>query len=286
MKRLLLTLPLLCPTALSSQELHTFSNGEVADAEKINENFVDVDQRLRAIEDALKSVPFGGCFLTAVPDGTVSCTDLLVRHTGQTDVETEGFSLELTNGGQISYGTEATPSGTYDYVAFEDFSEVSRSYATMYALSEFDFKGSDWIVKARLRIVSAAQPSSMSFGASRLWIQDGTNDWGFRFMEDQLILMTGAACLDGNESPLISPFDTTTDYIDYVLTFSRNDLSTESDDSMDLYANNSLIFENVRRQDLGATQCADSPTGFTVGSRNSATTSETRVNYLGFFASQ
>ncbi len=62
MKRLLLTLPLLFPTALSSQELHTFSNGEVADAEKINENFVDVDQRLRAIEDALQSVPFWGMF--------------------------------------------------------------------------------------------------------------------------------------------------------------------------------------------------------------------------------
>jgi hypothetical protein len=36
---LLLPILLLFPMALSAQELHTFSNGEVADAEKINENF-------------------------------------------------------------------------------------------------------------------------------------------------------------------------------------------------------------------------------------------------------
>ena len=39
MTRLLLPILLLFPMALSAQELHTFSNGEVADAEKINENF-------------------------------------------------------------------------------------------------------------------------------------------------------------------------------------------------------------------------------------------------------
>ena len=284
MRCFILPLLLIIPTFAFTQELHTFSNGEVADAEKINENFADVDRRLGAIEHALKSVPFGGCFLLAAPNGSVSCTDLLARHTGKTDVEAEGFSLELTNGGEISYGTETTSTGTYDYVAFEDFSEVSRSYATMYALSDYNFKGSDWTVKARLRIVSAAQPSSWNMGASRLWVQDGTNDWGFRFMEDQLILMTGASCLNGNEAPLVSSFDTTMDYAEYVLEFSRNDLSTELDDSMNLYANGDLVFENVRREDLGSTQCVDSPTGFTVGSRNSATTSETRVNYLGFFA--
>ena len=39
MLRLALTLLLLFSTSVPAQELHTFSNGEVADAEKINENF-------------------------------------------------------------------------------------------------------------------------------------------------------------------------------------------------------------------------------------------------------
>lgn len=39
MKRLLVLLLLFFPGLVSAQELHTFSNGEVADAEKINENF-------------------------------------------------------------------------------------------------------------------------------------------------------------------------------------------------------------------------------------------------------
>ena len=39
MKHLALSLILIFPAAIAAQELHTFSNGEVADAEKINENF-------------------------------------------------------------------------------------------------------------------------------------------------------------------------------------------------------------------------------------------------------
>lgn len=39
MKQLILFLVMTLPTAIAAQELHTFSNGEVADAEKINENF-------------------------------------------------------------------------------------------------------------------------------------------------------------------------------------------------------------------------------------------------------
>ena len=67
MKRLLLSLILFFPTALAAQELHTFSNGEVADAEKINENF-----------EALKSEisDSGGC--SAEQDGSsvvITCAD-------------------------------------------------------------------------------------------------------------------------------------------------------------------------------------------------------------------
>ena len=67
MKRLLLSLILFFPAALAAQELHTFSNGEVADAEKINENFQYV------LENATGS---GGC--SAEQDGSsvvITCAD-------------------------------------------------------------------------------------------------------------------------------------------------------------------------------------------------------------------
>jgi len=46
MRYLLLTLLLTFPALASAQELHTFSNGEVADAVKINENFQNLADRL------------------------------------------------------------------------------------------------------------------------------------------------------------------------------------------------------------------------------------------------
>ena len=67
MVRLLLSALLLFPVALSAQELHTFSNGEVADAEKINENFQYV------LENATGG---GGC--SAQQEGSsvvISCAD-------------------------------------------------------------------------------------------------------------------------------------------------------------------------------------------------------------------
>ena len=44
--RYLLTALLLLPALVSTKELHTFKNGEVADADKINENFQSLDNRL------------------------------------------------------------------------------------------------------------------------------------------------------------------------------------------------------------------------------------------------
>ena len=51
MKRLLLSLILFFPPALAAQELHTFSNGEVADAEKINENLNLLLKKIDALEE-------------------------------------------------------------------------------------------------------------------------------------------------------------------------------------------------------------------------------------------
>ena len=67
MKHLLFSLLLAFPVLASAQDLHTFSNGEVADAEKINENFQYV------LENATGS---GGC--SAEQDGSsvvITCAD-------------------------------------------------------------------------------------------------------------------------------------------------------------------------------------------------------------------
>ena len=50
MKHLLIFILLVYPVLTSAQELHSFSNGEVADAEKINENFQTLDERLTNVE--------------------------------------------------------------------------------------------------------------------------------------------------------------------------------------------------------------------------------------------
>ena len=44
-----LTALFLLPTLALTQELHTFKNGEVADAEKINENFKVLENRIDAV---------------------------------------------------------------------------------------------------------------------------------------------------------------------------------------------------------------------------------------------
>ena len=51
MRSLQLLLMLIFPALGSAQDLHTFSNGEVADADKVNSNFQALDQRLEAVEE-------------------------------------------------------------------------------------------------------------------------------------------------------------------------------------------------------------------------------------------
>ena len=55
LRYLLLSLLLISSSIVFAQELHTFSNGEVADAEKINENFEQLNLRLESFESQLIS---------------------------------------------------------------------------------------------------------------------------------------------------------------------------------------------------------------------------------------
>ena len=56
MKQFILFLVMTFSTAIVAQELHTFSNGEVADADAVNGNFQNLDERLTSIE-ALTTQP-------------------------------------------------------------------------------------------------------------------------------------------------------------------------------------------------------------------------------------
>lgn len=59
MFRLVHPLLLLLSTSAPAQELHTFSNGELADADKVNSNFQNLDQRLEAVEKSSAPLFFG-----------------------------------------------------------------------------------------------------------------------------------------------------------------------------------------------------------------------------------
>ena len=52
MKNLFAALLTLISSAGFTQELNTFSNGDVADANLINDNFMTIDQRLKSIEQS------------------------------------------------------------------------------------------------------------------------------------------------------------------------------------------------------------------------------------------
>lgn len=59
MKRLLVLILLAFPVLTSAQDLHTFSNGEVADADEVNTNFQTLEQRIEAVEQKQESPFFG-----------------------------------------------------------------------------------------------------------------------------------------------------------------------------------------------------------------------------------
>jgi hypothetical protein len=115
MKRLLLSLILFFPALASAQELHTFSNGEVADAEKINENFQYV------LENATGS---GGC--SAEQDGSsvvITCAD------GTSGVlASEGTVVVYPEGGIVGESpVQSWPTGT---IVFEDNNGVLLAEAS------------------------------------------------------------------------------------------------------------------------------------------------------------
>ena len=71
--RFLLTALLLLPALSAAQQLHTFKNGEVADADKVNENFELLRDELSAVEATIPRNPWSENL--AYHAVTVDCTD-------------------------------------------------------------------------------------------------------------------------------------------------------------------------------------------------------------------
>jgi hypothetical protein len=115
MKRLFILLLTFFPSLVSAQELHTFSNGEVADAEKINENF-----------EALKSEISGSGGCSAEQDGSsvvITCAD------GTSGVlASEGTVVVYPEGGIVGETpVQSWPTGT---IVFEDNNGVLLAEAS------------------------------------------------------------------------------------------------------------------------------------------------------------
>lgn len=77
MKRLLVLILLAFPALTSAQELHTFSNGEVADAEKINENLNLLLKKIDALEEQVAVAEPEPEPESQLPFPTGSCSGLI-----------------------------------------------------------------------------------------------------------------------------------------------------------------------------------------------------------------
>ena len=84
----LAVLLILFPALVSAQQLDTFANGEVADANAVNANFKNIDDRLKAIEDGETNEP-GYLEQQVLPNGDVF-TKLYLYETASFS----GFSID------------------------------------------------------------------------------------------------------------------------------------------------------------------------------------------------
>ena len=161
MKRLLVLLLLFLPNLVSAQELHTFSNGEVADAEKINENFESLKNRIDEKPDSTCSVTTSsGVTSINCPDGTSAS---IHNQTNQPCVESDFTGVWLydevnsLDGYQVNaydYIVEAGGSFTrWDYIwtpadGFVDVAQYSGNWS---------FDGSDCSAQISAPVTSSEQ---------------------------------------------------------------------------------------------------------------------------------
>jgi hypothetical protein len=115
MKKLFASLLMISSSLVCAQELHTFSNGELADAEKINENF---EQLKRTIDD-IDLQPI------SLPRDEVCKQEDLEGQWYQTKGITGGFEISVSNfyssGDYIIEGLQVTAAGQEEFVVYGNY---------------------------------------------------------------------------------------------------------------------------------------------------------------------
>lgn len=104
--RLLLPAIFFLPTLALAQELHMFKNGEVADAEKVNENFSRLSNLITGEGDSSRFLE-----QTTLPDGNIF-TKLYMYESGHYS----GWGVRTPEGGFRTWGVESLTNvlGTFD----------------------------------------------------------------------------------------------------------------------------------------------------------------------------
>ena len=91
--RFILTALFLLPAIAKAQQLHTFKNGEVADAEKVNENFQSLSNSVRTVVH-----PEGNLVLTGSDDSSGISFDFNERWTSKNlEVNGEDYAVKEQN---------------------------------------------------------------------------------------------------------------------------------------------------------------------------------------------
>ena len=106
--RYLLTTLLLLPVLLSAQELHTFENGEVADADKINENFQTLDSGLKELQSSVDT-----------SEVLVNCED-----------DSSALQTALNEGGRNGLARTFKVSGTCEMDLYTGIFHLTTIYST------------------------------------------------------------------------------------------------------------------------------------------------------------
>ena len=109
--RYLLTTLLLLPVLLSAQELHTFKNGEVADADKINENFEylqdEIDQ-LSSANSCNEELVYGTYSMASVYQGEREVVTLTFSQGGNASIDVNGPEPADDVPGTFSVGNDCS----------------------------------------------------------------------------------------------------------------------------------------------------------------------------------
>lgn len=209
--RYLLTALLLLPALVLAQELHTFKNGEIADADKINQNFSSLAASLSKILG--QSCPWQESMLGYAENGDIICTENTIKlygtagadylvidrmnrkdyaiysYGGDDRIGLNGANTHFIDSGAGNDRLEAqySEAGTYlitlgtgsDLIFFDDVDSHNNGYANTYTVTDFEVgEGGDILdlTDAMLNSNWAGQDPFDSQVGMLKWVNSQTGD--------------------------------------------------------------------------------------------------------------